>query len=168
MDLVTKIGKAGPQNAAILDTEKALIEKGNNQLMVIDERLAKKLTFIKEGEFTEKKGAKTLQLVGDITPIDQVDVVRKVKENLIKRYPLTSIQVADKVKEICPECTRNEVWRIIRENNLKQNFDYSAYNFRSKEHEDRYKETGEIPNGTASIFNPNSIEFITNIWKQEK
>lgn len=168
IDLVEKIGKAGPQNAAILDTEKALIEKGKNQLLVIDEQLANKLTFIKEGEFTEKKGAKTLQLVGDITPVDQVDVIKKVKEDLIKRYPLTSIQVADKVKEVCPDCNRNEVWRIIKENNLKENYDYSAYNFRSKEHEDRFKSTGEIPSGTASIFKPSAVEFVSNIWKQEK
>jgi hypothetical protein len=168
MDLVTKIGKAGPQNAAILDTEKGLIEKGENQVMVIDENLVKKLTFIKKGEFKEEKGAKTLQLIGDITPVDQVDVIKKVKEDLIKRYPLTSTQVADKVKDSQPSCSKNEVWRIMRENDLKQNFDYSAYNFRSKGHEDDYNETGIIPSGTTSIFKDSAVEFIANIWKQEQ
>jgi hypothetical protein len=168
IDLMSKIGKAGPQNAAILDTEKALIEKGDKQIMVIDDELASKLSFIKEGEFSEVQGAKTLKLVGDITPINQVEVVKKVKEDLIKRYPLTSIEVADKVKEICPECGRNEVWRIMKEIGMKEDFDYSAYNFRSKGHEDRFKETGEIPSGTASIFKPTSVELIVNIWTQEK
>ena len=167
LDLMSKIGKAGPQNAAILDTERALISKGDKQILVIDDDLAKKLTFIKEGEFSEVKGAKTLKLVGDITSINQIEVVKRVKEDLIKRYPLTSIQVADKVKENCPNCGRNEVWRIIKENNMKNDFDYSAYNFRSKAHQDTFKETGEIPSGTTSIFKPVTIEFIINIWNQE-
>lgn len=168
IDLMSKIGKAGPQNAAILNTEKAIIEKEDKQILVIDDELANKLSFIKEGEFSEVEGAKTLKLVGDITPINQVEVVKKVKEDLIKRYPLTSIQVADLVKEKCPDCGRNEVWRIMRENDIKENFDYSAYNFRSKGHEDRFKQSGEIPNGTASIFKPTAVELIANIWTQEK
>lgn len=168
LDLMSKIGKAGPQNAAILDTEKALIEKGENRIMVIDEGLAKKMTFIREGQFKEKQGAKTLKLVGDITTIDQVEVIRKVKENLIRRYPLSATQVANKVKDAYPDCSRNNVWRIIRENNLKDNFDYSAYNFRTKAHEDKFKETGNVPSGTASIFNENAIEYIVNIYKQEE
>lgn len=168
MDLVNKIGKTGPSNAAILDTEKALIEKGDSQILVLDDELAKKLTFIKQGEFVEKKGAKTLQLIGDIVPINQVEVVKKVKEYLIKRYPLSSIQVADEVKKKCPDCGRNDVWRIIKENDIKNNFDYSAYNFRTKEHEDKYKQTGEIPNGTVSIYKSETIKFIETIWKQEK
>jgi hypothetical protein len=167
LDLMSKIGKAGPQNAAILDTEKALIEKGENKLMVIDEELANKLTFIKEGQFDEKQGAKTLKLVGDITPIDQVEVIRKVKENLIKRYPLSATEVARKVKEICPTCSKNDVWRIMKDNNLKDNFDYSAYNFRTKAHEDKFKETGNVPTGTASIFNESAVDFIANVHNQE-
>ncbi len=164
MDLMSKIAKTGPENAAILDTEKGVIEKGENKIMVIDEELINKLSFIKEGEFNEKEGATTLKLIGDIKPIDKVEVIKKVKEDLIKRYPLTSIQVADMVKKILPKCSRNEVWRIIKDNDLKNNFDYSAYNFRSKKHEDEYKKTGKIPNGTASIFKQEAVDFICNIW----
>src|SRR5690606_19908077 len=32
LDLMSKIGKAGPEYAAILDTEKSVIEKGNSKL----------------------------------------------------------------------------------------------------------------------------------------
>ncbi len=39
IDLVTKIGKAGPDNAAILDTEKAVIEKDDSKILVLDENL---------------------------------------------------------------------------------------------------------------------------------
>ena len=168
LDLMSKIGKAGPQNAAILNTEKALIEKGDRRIMVIDEELAGKLDFIKEGEFKEKKGAKTLKLVGDITPIDKVEVIKKVKENLLKRFPLSATQVVKKVKELCPDCKQNRIYDIIKENNLKDNFNYSAYNFRTKERADIYQNTGTVPRGTTSIYNQNAIDFITNIIKQQE
>lgn len=35
-DLMAKIGRAGPQNAAILDTERALIEKNDAKVLVLD------------------------------------------------------------------------------------------------------------------------------------
>ncbi|HYD92557.1 MAG TPA: ATP-binding protein, partial [Flavobacterium sp.] len=66
LDLMSKIGKAGPNNAAILDTEKSIIEKDDAKILVVDEELAQKLKFIKEGEFVEKKGAAALKLIGDV------------------------------------------------------------------------------------------------------
>ena len=59
IDLVQKIGQAGPANAAILDTEEAVIGKSDRQILVIDDNLAKKLKFIKEGHFTEIDGDPT-------------------------------------------------------------------------------------------------------------
>lgn len=53
MDLVSKIGKAGPENAAILDTERGLIEKNDAQVLVMDDQLASKISFIKEGDLVE-------------------------------------------------------------------------------------------------------------------
>lgn len=168
MDLVTKIGKSGPENAAILDTERSVIEKGQSQILVIDDDLASKLTFIKEGEFNEKEGATTLQLVGDVKPIGQVEVVKRVKDNLIKRYPLSSREVASRVRDVCPDCSPNQVWRIMKETDIKNNYDYSAYNFRTKKHEDEFRETGRIRSSTASIFKNEAVDFIAEIWKQEK
>jgi len=130
LDLMSKIGSAGPQNAAVLNTEKSVIEKGNAKILVIDENLASKLKFIKEGEFNEKEGSTTLKLVGDVVPVNQVEVIRKVKEDLIKRFPFSARQLATEVKKIIPTSGTSDVWRIIGENDLKTNFDYSAYNFR--------------------------------------
>ena len=42
LDLMKKIGHAGPQNAAILDTEKSLIEKDESRILVLDEDLNQK------------------------------------------------------------------------------------------------------------------------------
>ncbi len=165
LDLMAKIGRAGPQNAAILDTEKSLIEKDDSKILVMDEGLASKLKFIKEGQFSEKDGAATLKLVGDVIPIDKVEVVRKVKENLTKEYPLSAMELAGAVVEKLPGTKRHLVWAVIRDNEMKDNPDYSAYNFRNKKQEDEYRKTGVFPSATPSIYNHKAIDFIVKILK---
>ncbi|WP_355662501.1 ATP-binding protein [Halomonas salifodinae] len=163
LDLMSKIGRAGPQNAAILDTEKALIEKDETRIMVLDEGLASKLKFIKEGEFVEKGGAAALQLVGDVVPVDQVEVIKHVKENLIKNYPLSAMELADEVKRLVPGVSHNDIWRCIKDNDVKNNLDYSAYNFRNKKQEDEYRKTGKVPSVTPSIYNKTAVEFLVKV-----
>lgn len=165
LGLMAKIGRAGPQNAAILDTERALIEKNDASMLVLDEGLASKLNFIKEGEFVEKEGAAALKLVGDVVPVDKVEVVRKIKENLTRSYPLSAKELATAVKKQLPTVSNRDVWNCILENGLKNNSDYSAYNFRNKMHEDNFKEKGIIPGSTPSIYNQNAVEFIVNVLK---
>jgi len=163
LDLMSKIGKAGPQNAAILDTERALIEIDDTKVLVLDEELAGKLKFIKEGQFSEKEGAATLKLIGDVVPIDKIEVIRRVKENLIKDYPYSALELLPEVQKIYPPAKQNEIWKVIAENDLKTNSDYSAYNFRNKKQEDSYIETGELPVGTPSIYNENSVSYIAKV-----
>ncbi|MFC1552319.1 hypothetical protein ACFL6P_07100 [Candidatus Latescibacterota bacterium] len=165
---MSKIGKAGPQNAAILDTEKSLIEKDEKKILVLDEGLARKLKFIKEGQFKEKGGAATLKLIGDVLPVNRVEVIKKVKENLIKEYPLSAMELVDKIKESIPTANNNTIWNIIKSNDLKSNPDYSAYNFRNKKHEDNYKGNGVVPSVTPSIFNYKAVDFIINIIKSDQ
>lgn len=168
LDLMGKIGKAGPNNAAILDTEKSIIEKDDARILVVDEELAQKLKFIKEGEFVEKKGAATLKLIGDVVPIDKVEVIKKVKENLIKEYPLTAMELIDEVKKLKPDCKQGDIYRIITETDIKNNTDYSAYNFRSRKHEEEFRQTGKLPTGTPNIYKPKTAEFIAQVLKNEK
>lgn len=168
LDLMSKIGKAGPSNAAILDTEKSVIEKGDAKILVLDENLAAKLKFIKEGEFVEKKGALALKLVGDIQPIDKVEVIKRVKENLIKEYPLTATELIDEVKNRIPNVKLNDIYTAIRENKIKDDVDYSAYNFRSKKHEDDYLEKGKLPSGTPSIYKEKCIDYLVQILCDQK
>lgn len=165
MDLMQKIGRTGPSNAAILDTENGLISKGSARILVVDQQLVSKLKFIKEGQFSEKDGAPTLKLVGDVSPVDQVDVVKHVRENLTKAYPLSAIQLAERVAAKVPGASRNDVWRCINDNAMKGNSDYSAYNFRNKQQEDTFKATGDIPTTTPVIYNQAAVEFISNVLK---
>lgn len=168
LDLMSKIGRAGPQNAAILDTEKALIEKDDMRILVLDEGLAEKLKFIKEGQFVERGGAATLKLVGDVVPVEKIEVTKKVKENLIKLYPLAAMDLLKEVKKAIPDANTNTVWEIIRENGMKKNSDYSAYNFRNKRQEDKYKQTGDVPSNAPSIYNQSAVEFIIKVLKGQK
>lgn len=165
LDLMSKIGRAGPQNAAIFDTERALIEKDDTRVLVIDDDLAKKLKFVKEGEFVEKEGAATLKLVGDVVPIDKIEVIKRVRENITRAYPLSALELVVEVQKIFPAAKQGEVWKVIAENDMKKNSDYSAYNFRNKRQEDNYKENGILPSGIPSIYNGNAVAFVVNILK---
>lgn len=166
VDLMSKIGKAGPENAAILDTERSVLEKGEARVMVIGDELASSLKFIKEGEFEEKKGAKALKLVGEVQPAHIVEVIKHEKQNLIKEYPLSATDLAKEVKKKRPKVGQNRIWEIITEQNLKNNLDYCAYNFRNKNQSDKYIESGNISKGTPCIYKPGAVDFIVNIIDQ--
>ena len=106
--------------------------------------------------------------MGDVVPIDKVEVIRRVKENLTKSYPLSAIELAAEVQKIYPQAKQNDVWKVIAENDLKNNPDYSAYNFRNKKQEDNYKETGVLSSGVPSIYNENSVTYIAKVLKGEQ
>ena len=65
---VERIADIGTGNALILDTNKNVLE-GKGRPILIDQKLAESLKFIKEGEFDEKLGAPALKLVGEVSPI---------------------------------------------------------------------------------------------------
>jgi len=60
--LLERIGRIGPENAAVLDTVGGRIESGNRTI-VIDDSLISKIKFIREGQFQEQEGALTLRLL---------------------------------------------------------------------------------------------------------
>lgn len=165
LDLMKKIGKTGPQNAAILDTESSLIEKEDSQILVIDESLASKLKFIKEGHFSEKEGSPSLKLVGDVVPVKEIEVIKKEKENLLKEYPFSALELAAEVKNSVPGVSQNDIWQAIKENDLKNNTNYSAYNFRNKKQKDIYLKKGIIQAATPSIYNQKAVDFLVNVLK---
>jgi hypothetical protein len=167
LDLFQKIGKAGPQNAAILDTERGLIEKKDSQILMVDEDLVKNIQWIKEGEFSEKEGERTLKLVGSVHPIDSIEVVKKVKENRLKLYPLTAKEVIAEIKRKKPDIKQQRIYGIISENELKSNTAYSSYVFRSNKQEEHYEKEGIVLKGIPSIYKPSIIDFIINIHENE-
>lgn len=167
IDLVEKIGKSGPKSAAILDLDKGIIEKDKNQILVVDKELVSQMSVIKEGEFREKKGAKILKLVGEVSPTNVVEVVKKVKENLIKEYPYSAKEFIAEVKKRVPSIKENNIYKILKENNIRGNRDYSAYNFRNKKQLDEYDSTGKISPSIPCIYNAKGIDFVSNLLKNE-
>lgn len=96
--VVEKTASVGPVNAAIMDTVEGTIT-GSGGMLVIDDGLAKKLKFIKEGEFSEKRGSPTLKLVGDVVsaPIAAVREKRiTVGEDIYKYRPSQVARVVQK------------------------------------------------------------------------
>ena len=164
--LMGKIAKAGPANAAILDTERGIIEKSENQILVIDEDLINKIKFIKEGQFREDKGATTLRLVGDVKPIGALEVTRTIQKRLTDQYPLSWAQVIQNVKSRVTDANINTINQIIKDNDLKNKTQYSDYNFRTKSQEDEHKKTGKLPKGITSIYNENAVNFIIQTLKK--
>lgn len=165
ISLMSKIAKAGPANAAVLDTERGIIEKSEDQILVIDEDLIHKIKFIKEGQFKEDKGATTLRLVGDVQPIGALEVIRTIQKRLTDQYPLSWSQVIEEVKKQIPNVGNNTINKIIKENDLKNKIQYSDYNFRTKAQEEEYKKSGKLLKGITSIYNENAVNFIVNILK---
>lgn len=166
VDLVTKIGRSGPANAAILDLDKGMIEKNDAQILVVGDDLVKSVKWIKEGEFEEKEGAPTLKLVGEVTAVNQVEVTKHEKVNQLREYPLTATELARLVKEK-GEVKQKDIWRIIEENGIKNNKDYSTYVFRNKGQEDDFLKTGKIAKGITSIYKPAAVDLVFQIAMNE-
>jgi hypothetical protein len=52
------------------------------------------------------------------------------------------------------------VYTIIKKHNIKKNKKYSAYNFRSKDNEEKYEKENILPKSTTSIYNHDCLRFI--------
>lgn len=80
-------------------------------------------------------------------------------QNLHDRYPLSYKRLVAKVKEQRASAKPIEIQRVIKQHNLKKNKKYANYVFTNKEHEERYKLSGEA--GTATtIYNEDAVRFI--------
>ncbi len=167
-NLISKIAKAGPSNAAVLDTERGLIEKSDTQVLLMDDKLAKKIKFVKEGEFSGKEGDLALRLVGDVLPVNPVEITKIKKQRLTEEYPYSALELVEEVRKKLSGAMQGDVWKVIAENSLKSNTDYSAYNFRNKRQEDKFKESGELPKSIPNIYNDDAVDFIVKVLKDKK
>ena len=157
---IQRLLKDGPANAAILDTNTGLVE-GPNAQFIIDESLLPKLTIIKEGQFTEKKGQPTLKLVGDLLPVAQTKIIKvKEKDSLVDRYPYTYREMFVKIKSKIPNVKEKNIQDVIKNFKIKNNEEFSGYVFKSKSQAEAHKKTGRAKNGTPSIYNDSAISFI--------
>lgn len=156
---IANILKFGIENSAILDLNTGLVD-GKAGNFIIDPELLPILNFIKEGEFVEKSGAPTLKLIGQIAPASVV--VTKIQK-LTELYPYSYRDISKKIKKSLPSATDSVITKFIKEQKLKQNLEFSSYNFRNKRQEDKYIDSKILPSNTPSIYNDKAIEYIVNM-----
>jgi hypothetical protein len=70
LPMLERLLQSGPRRSMVVDLEHGTLGDGKAAIH-IDEALVKRLTFIKEGEFTESEGAPTLRLIGEVQPISE-------------------------------------------------------------------------------------------------
>jgi hypothetical protein len=97
-----------------------------------------------------------------------VEVIKKVKEDKLKEYPLSAKDLIAEIKKREPSIKQNRIYDIIKENEIKDNRDYSDFSFRNQNHRLDYEKNKNIVSGTPSIFKPITVDFILSIYKNEK
>lgn len=96
LNTFTKMATIGVNNLSILDLTNGelLYNTGNEPKIFVDNNLLSQIKFIKEGEFTEKTGAPTLRVIGDVKDITGAivkpsKIVKKVvPTNITEKYLL--------------------------------------------------------------------------------
>ena len=162
---VKRIGEVGPTNIGILDTTSGVVE-GERTTLLIDRDLVKDINFIKEGQFREKTGARTLKLVGSVQSVNKVEVAKVVKKRLTDEYPYSYRKLEKIIRTSDYSIKPSQINVVIKENGLKNDKRYSAYNFMNKDQQDAYEEKGEMINRVPSIYNDAAIEFILKVLSQ--
>jgi len=163
---VKRIGESGPEHVGILDTASGILESKGGSLL-IDKELIKEINFIKEGNFDEKKGAKTLKLIGSVKPVGAIEVAKVIKKRLTDEYPYSYKRLESILKKERPGTKPSAIQKIMRENDMKNDVRYSSYNFRNKDQEDEYKKSGKPPKGIPSIYNDAAVQFILKVLSQK-
>jgi len=166
LDKVKKISETGPSNVEILDTVSGVMES-NQGTLLIDSELVKEISFIKEGDFSKKKGAKTLKLVGSVQPVGSVEVSKVIKKRLTDEYPYSYKKLEAVIKKSSPKAKQSRIQKIIRDSDLKNDLRYSSYNFRNKDQVDEYSKTHKSPKGIPSIYNDTAVQFILKVLSQK-
>lgn len=110
-----RLANVGTENALIVDTRRNVIEAQGRSIL-IDEKLASDLKFIKEGHFDEKKGAPTLRLIGDVSPVSvgsitKVSVSKEAifQETIVDDF-LEQVGVAHPIQYIQAGLAQSRMW----------------------------------------------------------
>jgi hypothetical protein len=78
---------------------------------------------------------------------------------LIDRFPLAYGDLLAKVKAAVPDVKQHQIDAILKAK-VKGNEKLSAYNFRYKAQDKRYRETGQVPKGMTVIYNLDAVATV--------
>jgi hypothetical protein len=79
---------------------------------------------------------------------------------LTDKYPYSYARLAELIRKAKPGVTSHHINKVIRDFNIKLDPRFSAYNFRNKDKQKQYEETGILPSNTPSIYNNDAVRFI--------
>lgn len=88
LPMVERLLKLGPARAMVADLDVGVLQDGSRSIH-IEQSLIDKLTFIKEGQFSEKQGAPTLRLIGDVSAVSEDGKV-KTRLGILTRSDIIS------------------------------------------------------------------------------
>ncbi|OUR80374.1 hypothetical protein A9Q83_01355 [Alphaproteobacteria bacterium 46_93_T64] len=154
---LSRILQIGIENAAIMDISTGEVE-GKAGSFYVDEKLLPDLKFIKEGEFVEKAGKPALRLVGEVQ--SNTAPLQFIKEEVFKIYPYSYKELETEVKKNKPLIKQYEFNRIIKEEAVKLNKEYSDFLFTNKLHAENYANSGKLPSSAISRYNEKALKFI--------
>lgn len=83
-------------------------------------------------------------------------------QHLLDKYPLSFKELVTKVQQARPHVNVNHVTKFMKEQKMKTEPRFAAYNFRNKQQEERYKTSGVLPKAIASIYNQDAVRFIVD------
>lgn len=104
-----RLEQVGVANAAVLDLDTGVVS-GAEGAFLIDESLLPELQFIKEGEFSEREGAPTLKLLGDLQPIE----AKTIRKTEVRERPV-GIHVQEIVTNFLQQKTVKDPEAYIQE-----------------------------------------------------
>lgn len=107
-----------PSSALVIDTDKNVLDADGKKI-VIDEKLAQSLKFIKEGEFDQKSGAPTLKLMGEVSVSSSGGIIHEkisteaiFQEHILLRF-LEQSDVDDPFQFIVAGMSQPRNWQPI-------------------------------------------------------
>lgn len=126
-DFARRMGQIASGAAATIDLDTGEV-RGRSGNFVIDKELLPSIQFIREGDFTEVKGAPALRLIGDVEPVSDLEKerARVIRENVTPDAVITNFlkgeKVADPMQYIHAQahCQRKwlPVWYYVKQADL--------------------------------------------------
>lgn len=119
--------KVGIDNVGLLDINEGVLS-GTRGSILIQEDLLNKISFIKEGEFVEKKGKPTLRLIGDIERVDTGKLIVKETTRKVGK----AIEMGDLVTAFLENREVDEPMEYVRAVCSANSANYPIYYFIKK------------------------------------
>lgn len=109
-----------------------------------------------------KKITEDTGLVAKVDPTNGAAIIVSQKINLIDQYPYSWTAAFEKIKSAIPSIKNYHLNNLIKNNSIKGKKKYSAYNFRTKEEEQRGPS-----NTTAVLYNDDFVAFAIQSLKAQ-